>query len=115
MKKTTRPNLLQRLRLKKFLSKTPRLGVCWYLEDEWNKVKSEAVDPERFDETFSDWENMASGALKDLQKTGLEPVKVIVLAEELRQWCVIHGRENSAESRSAFVADLLGGKGAMIA
>ncbi|WP_367026122.1 hypothetical protein ABZN20_17700 [Methylococcus sp. ANG] len=101
--------------MKKALRQPPKLGVCWYTEEEWIKIKSEAIDPERFEATYPEWESMANKALEDLRETGMNPVKVIILVDELRQWCAIHGKENSAASRSAFVAELLGEKRAIIA
>lgn len=115
MRKAPKPSLLDRLRMKKVMRQPPSLGVCWYTEEEWIKIKLEAVDPERFEATYQEWESMAIKALEDLQQTGLSPIKVIVLADELRQWCKIHGKENSATSRSAFVAELLGESRAIIA
>lgn len=79
------------------------------------KIKSEAEDPERFEATYQEWQAMADKALCELQQSGLNPVKVIVLADDLRQWCHIHGKQNNAASRSAFVAELLGENRAIIA
>jgi hypothetical protein len=107
MRKIQKPSIIDRLRRKKVPRQPSILGVCWYTEEEWIKIKAEAVDPERFEATYQEWESMAIEALENLQKTGLSPMKVIVLADEFRQWCKIHGKENSAPSRSAFVAELL--------
>ena len=115
MRKAPKPSLMDRLRRKKALLNSPKIGVCWYTEEEWIKIKKEAIDPERFETTYSEWESMAKNALQDLKKTGLNPVKVIVLADELKEWCAIHGKENSSASRSEFVAQLLSEKRAITA
>jgi hypothetical protein len=115
MKKKPKPSLLDRLRMKKRMRLPPKLGVCWYTEEEWIKIKLEAVDPERFEATYQDWESMANKALEELQQADLKPIKVVVLADELKQWCKIHGKENNTTSRSAFVAELLGENRAIIA
>lgn len=107
MRKTPKPDPLDRLRMKKALRQPPKLGVCCYTEEEWIKIKLEAVDPERFEATYQEWVSMADRALEDMKQTGLNPIKVIVRADELRQWCKIHKKEISAASRSAFVTELL--------
>ena len=115
MRKAPKPSLLDRLRMRKVLRSHPKIGVCWYTEEEWVKIKLNAVDPERFEASYQEWESMAIKALKDLQKSGISPIKVIVKADELMHWCEAHGKENSAASRSAYVAEMLGENRAIIA
>lgn len=93
--------------MKKLMRQPPKLGVCWYTAEEWRRIKSEAIDAERFEATYPEWCNMAEKTVHDLQRSGLHPFKVIVVAEELRQWCEVHNKPNSAASRSEFVAELL--------
>ena len=50
-----------------------RVGVGWYTEDEWVRVKSAAVDPERFEDTYGEWLEMAECALADLRAIGNMP------------------------------------------
>jgi hypothetical protein len=107
-RKAPKPGLLDRLRRKKNLREQRRLGVCWYTEDAWSRIKAEAVDPERFEATYAEWVIMADAALDDLVKTGLRPVKVLVEANAFKAWCVAHNKPNDAASRAAFVAEIVG-------
>jgi FMN phosphatase YigB (HAD superfamily) len=76
------PSLLERLRAKKKTQSTV-VGVTWYAEENWNKVKAAASDPERFEETYAAWSAMAIEAVADLKKTGVNAVKVLVISNEL--------------------------------
>ena len=108
-RKAPKPGLLDRLRRKKNLRRQPpSLGVCWYTEAAWSRIKAEAVDPERFEATYAEWAAMADAALDDLIKTGLQPVKVLVEANAFKAWCVAHNKPNDAASRAAFVAEIVG-------
>ena len=82
-------------------------GVAWYTSSEWARVKAAAVDPDRFEATFAEWEAMAEKALADLRKAGLLAQKCLVTAEELEKWCVTQGTRNDAAARARFVSEKL--------
>ena len=81
----------------------PTIGVGWYTEENWTRIKATAVDPERFESTFGEWTAMAEGALADL-KGSLYPTRVHIDADEFASWCAEHGKENSAATRAEFVS-----------
>ena len=104
--------LIERLRLKKNMQRAS-VAVSWYTPDEWARVKAAAADPEVFENTFQEWEAMATDALRDLRKAGTNPVKVFVAAEELQAWCLVHGKPVRADARAEFVLEKArGGPGA---
>ena len=82
----------------------PQVGVGWYTEDEWAKVKASAQDPERFEATFQEWLSMANNALEQLRKTGMNAEKSFVTSGALLAWCMAHGKPNTAASRAEFVS-----------
>ncbi|MGM9485859.1 hypothetical protein [Ideonella sp. YS5] len=81
-------------------------GVVWYTEAEWAKVKETSVDPERFEASYSEWIQMAEQGLQQLQAMGIVPSKVQVVAQDFFAWCLVKGKQNSAESRSEYVLEL---------
>jgi methylthioribose-1-phosphate isomerase len=101
-----KPSLLERLRAKK-KTKSTVVGVTWYTEENWNKVKAAATDPERFEETYAEWSGMAIEAVADLKKTGVNAVKVLVIQNEFLPWCLAHNKPNNAASRAEFVSEKL--------
>lgn len=98
--------LLKRLRAKK-QTQSLVLGVTWYTEENWARVKSTATDPERFEATYIEWEAMALEALANINKSGVNAVKNYIDPDELLAWCQLHNRPNNASSRSEFVAEKL--------
>lgn len=50
---------------------TVGIGVGWYTEQEWAKVKAAAVAPDKFEATYAEWIQMAERTLLDLRATGL--------------------------------------------
>jgi hypothetical protein len=101
-----KPSILERLRAKKKATSSV-VGVTWYTEENWRRVKAAATDPERFEETFAEWSAMAVEAFADLRRAGVSPVKVLVESNELLSWCLLHNKPNNAASRAEFVSERL--------
>ncbi len=101
--------LLQRLRAKKQQqAQIPIvMGVSWYSEVEWAKVKAFAADPVVFESSFEEWSAMAEQALRDLTGANIEPAKVFIEANELKLWCRNKGLPNNASARGEFVTEKL--------
>jgi hypothetical protein len=102
--KLKKPPLLERLRAKKSAGRGAVLGVCWYTEEGWARVKATATDAERFEVTYEEWRAMAEESLLDLSRTGLSPVKVTIDPDEFFAWCKRYGRKNNASARAAYVS-----------
>lgn len=106
MPRMKKPNLLERLRAKKQAGSLV-LGVTWYTEENWARVKSTATDPERFEATYAEWNAMAIEAFTKIKKHGVNAVKFFVNPDELLAWCKLHDKPNNASSRSEFVVEKL--------
>jgi hypothetical protein len=101
-----KPGLFQRLQAKKAAGKS-LVGVTWYSQENWAKVKSSATDADRFEESYQAWQIMAMTALSDIQKTGINAVPYNIIADELENWCLTHNKANNAAHRAEFVAEKL--------
>ena len=84
-----------------------QIGVTWYTEDQWCLVKAASADSDRFEKTYEDWVAMAEEATKNMHAKGIATERVYVIASELLDWCLAHGKANDAESRSEFVSYVL--------
>jgi hypothetical protein len=85
----------------------PRLEVAvgWYSESEWALVKASAVDPDRFEDSYLQWCEMAEGTLPNLHAAGIVPKKHYIVANELMAWCLARGKANDAAARAEFVSE----------
>jgi len=101
-----KPTLLEQLRKKKQLV-MPVVGVSWYSPEDWERVKAGAMDPDRFEATFHEWSAMAEVALGDLKRAGVNPVKVLIGADEFSSWCSLHHKQNNAAARAEFVTEMV--------
>lgn len=89
----------------------PVVGVVWYTQEEWARVKAAAVDPERFEDSFQEWTQVANAALKNLLAVGIVGTPFMVQADELLAWCLARGKPNNAAARAEFVTASLHGRG----
>jgi hypothetical protein len=101
-----KPSLLERLRAKK-RTKSMLVGITWYTKETWAQVKAAAVDPERFENSFVEWQAMAVSARRELQRSGATALEFHIIPQELFDWCVLNSKVNNAESRAEFVSEKL--------
>lgn len=81
-----------------------RVGVGWYTQDEWVKVKASAEDSERLEATFEEWLAMAEDALVKIRAAGIDAEKSYILASELLAYCLARDLPNNASARAQFVS-----------
>ena len=93
------------LKPKKLASKLA-VSVGWYSEESWIKVKAASIDPERFENTYQEWTDMAEKALQELGAIGVNAEKFNTKSDELLAWCLAHNKPNNAASRAEFVSQI---------
>jgi hypothetical protein len=86
-------------------SPAPAVFVGWYTESEWAKVKASAIEPERFESSYSEWVGMANESLSNLRAVGIMAERFQINADALLAWCLARGKPNNAASRAAFVSE----------
>jgi hypothetical protein len=80
-------------------------GVPWYTAETWAEMKAFALDAERFENSFAEWEAMAEETLTNLGKRGLHLVKIPMVPDVFRHWLEEHHEENNASARAAYAAE----------
>ena len=83
------------------------IGIVWYTEKEWEKMKEISSDSERLEDSFKEWEEIAQKTLSDIKVNEIVGEKVFVKADEFFIWCKIHSLPMDASSRSRYVSEIL--------
>jgi hypothetical protein len=83
------------------------VGVAWYAEDQWGLVKASALDPDAFEPTYREWVNMAEDALREIQRSAGNVVKVHIDSNEFRAWCIARGKQNNSAARAEYASEKL--------
>ncbi|QIF02693.1 hypothetical protein [Roseimicrobium sp. ORNL1] len=99
--------------LERFASRKQRpkavIGVAWYAsEHTWAEMKAFAEDPDRYENSYAEWEAIASETVANFGKQGIELVRVPIEPEVFRQWLETRSGKNDANSRAAYASEKVG-------
>jgi hypothetical protein len=80
------------------------VGVAWYSEQDWTRLRLICSDPEEMDDSYAEWRAAAEKTIGDLAKLGRSAEKVDIDIDEFLRWCRLHGRKTDKASRAEFTA-----------
>lgn len=80
---------------------------AWYSPEEWERLNAAVPDPERLEDSYEEWEAMASASFAEIKEAGLDLVRVPVEAEEFLAWCSDNDLRPDSGARSRFAAERL--------
>ena len=84
-----------------------RLGLAWYTELQWERLRESADDPEALDDSYEEWLRTADETVVALRSKGVVVEKIPLNVEVAAEWCVRQGRPFNSAGRAAFTAELL--------
>jgi len=84
-----------------------RVGVAWFREAEWARLRTVAADPEILEESYSDWLKVFDRSLRTIKEAGVIAERIEIGVSELESWCRQEGRPLDSAARSEFAASLL--------
>lgn len=83
------------------------IAMCWYKEEQWERLKEIVADPDNIEDTYQQWRKDAEKALSELKTNGVNVKKVLVDTEEMLLWANDQGYKLNGEARSEYAAFLL--------
>jgi hypothetical protein len=86
------------------------LGVAWYREADWPRIKALFPDADELHETYAEWVRSAEASLKQLTRPGVTVEPYTIDIDDFLGWCLIHERPRDAKARSEYVVEKLGRK-----
>jgi hypothetical protein len=82
-------------------------GIAWFRPDQWQHLRSLAVDADELEETYEEWVAIAEKAIRDLARQGIFARKVDVDVNELQIWCSEQKRPLDSSARAQYAATKL--------
>lgn len=82
-------------------------GFGWYTPQDWEIMKSLAVDSDDLDDTYIEWLQNAQNTFNHLRELGAPVEKTYINANELIAWCKAENRPINSASRSKYAALLV--------
>ena len=84
-----------------------KVGVAWYSEAEWDRLRQLAADREMLEETYAEWTRACEDGIRELVASGLSAEPIEVDVGDLHAWCTARKRPLDASARAEFVSDIL--------
>ena len=83
------------------------LGVAWYREEQWQRLREISADVTELEETYGAWLLIAMRKSNEMTREGIAFERVEVDVEDLVVWCLAEKRPVNSASRAAYVAEWL--------
>jgi hypothetical protein len=82
-------------------------GMAWYRQDEWERLKREFDDADRFPPTWREWRHKADRGIDQLWAQGCIMSPVGLSADEIQNFCVSRKLPNTSRTRIRLVNEKL--------
>jgi hypothetical protein len=83
------------------------VGIAWYEPEQWPRLLEISANGAELEETHPEWLRDVERAIKELNRNGIQCVKVTVDLEQLLAWCQSQNIPVNGEARSRYVAEKL--------
>ena len=83
------------------------MGFAWYDQNAWQCIKDAAVDADEWEQTHSEWLEIANKVFSEMKAAGSQPRKVYIDANEFFLWCTKESKPVASKSVTQFVAEKL--------
>jgi hypothetical protein len=83
------------------------VAVVGYTAETWAAVKSTAIDPQCFEDSFERWKDVAVSARREFQRSGVQAVECQIGPQVFADWCALHQQQNDSKARAEFVSEQL--------
>ena len=87
------------------------VGIAWYQQAQWNRLRQLDSNPEALEERYEDWLASANRTVATLRGEGLIVEQIPIDVEVAAKWATKRGLRFNGESRSSYVLDLLQQRG----
>jgi hypothetical protein len=86
------------------------LGVAWYREADWPRIKELFPDADELHDTYAEWLKSAEESVKRLSRSGMTVEPFTIDIDDFLGWCLVHGRSRDAQARTEYIVEKLNRK-----
>jgi len=84
------------------------VGVAWYREADWPRIKQLFPDADKLHDRYEDWLKFAEDSVRRLKRSGVTVEPFVIDIDDFLGWCLVHGRPRDAQGRTEYVVEKLG-------
>ena len=79
------------------------LGIAWYRETDWPRIKELFPDAADLHDTFAEWLKDAEASVKRLTRPDATVEPVIIDIDDFLGWCMVQGHRPDSKARTEYV------------
>jgi len=83
------------------------VGVAWYREADWPRIKGLFPDADELHDTYAEWLRSAEGSVKALKRRGVDAKPVMIDIDAFIVWGLARGRKLDANGRAEYTTEKL--------
>lgn len=87
-----------------------RIGMVWYHQEDYLKIKNIMVDSRNLPDTYAQWLKQANHRFQQLVAQGHSVEKVYLDPSTFSTWCAARGLDVNADARMTFANDFVARK-----
>lgn len=86
------------------------VGVVWYREADWPRLRAQVADADKLPDTYAEWLASAKGLLAQLKQDGIPAERVPLDPDTFSAWCAARGLAPNAQARSQYASEVVAAK-----
>ena len=86
------------------------VGVAWYREADWPRIKALFPGADELHDSYSEWVKSAEASVQQAHPSRRDWEPYTIDLDDFLGWCAVHGRPRNAEARTAYVVEKLNRK-----
>ena len=82
------------------------IALAWYRQDQWQLLLDHSTDSDKLERTYQEWLEHAEEKIIEMDKDGINIIKIDINIEEMKKWCERHDKQIDGHSRSEYAVFL---------
>ncbi|MCJ2012761.1 hypothetical protein [Methylobacterium sp. J-076] len=84
-----------------------RVGLPWYAPEDYDALRQSLADGSKLPVAYETWRNATDQMEREVQRSGVEVVRVPIVPNAFALWCEQNGRASDGAARSRYAAEVL--------
>ena len=84
-----------------------RVGLPWYEPDCYDALRASLADGDRLPPRYETWRNATEQMEREVQRSGVEVVRVPIEPDAFVAWCDRDGSETDSAARARYAAEAI--------
>lgn len=89
------------------MSRPRRVGLPWYEPENYEALRASLSDGAKLPSAYETWRIATSQMEQEVQRSGVDVVRVSIEPVAFAYWCELKGRQADAAARSQYAAEVI--------